>query len=310
MSLSKKLIHEVTGAIDVVNNIQLAEDVFLTDASEIDFDDPASVVLVFESTLTRFDHLTVEDIDKGREAKNGIIVETIDGDIGIIFTGTRDSEEARRHFLADNAMCVKMPELAKKQEQPNKSTAVETELMSEGFLKVKRLKLNTPKLDGTGSFEQVREVVEQNDSVFILPYDPKTQKCLVVKQHRPGAINTESTVVLEPIAGRLDKNKSPVETVLEEVQEETGFDLYPSAVVEAGKAFSSPGGSTEVCHLFLAECDLSQVPKSSFHGLASEGEDIEACCMFIGDVNAYKENISLQLVMLANLARVKVISAQ
>ena len=175
-----------------------------------------------------------------------------------------------------------------------KSEVKHRTVKSDGFLKVESLVLSTPRLSGDGEFIQHRDVAIQNDSVFILPVDVKTGKFLAVIQHRPGARYRESALLLEPIAGRLDKHLSPLQVALEEAEEEAGFTINPEDVISLGTAFSSPGGSTEMCHLFLAKCDLSSVKDGELHGLASEQEDVKTVLMHI-DNDLEGINVSIQL---------------
>lgn len=149
-------------------------------------------------------------------------------------------------------------------------------------------------------------MAKQNDSVFILPYDKLTNEAIVVKQHRPGAIYQDTSLVLEPIAGRIDYKSTPEEIAINEAQEESGLLLSPDKITSLGVYMSSPGASTELCHLFLVECDLSSLPLVSHHGLAEEGEDIESLKLSLDEISSYPSLKSIQLGMLINCARMNV----
>lgn len=184
-----------------------------------------------------------------------------------------------------------------------KSKLINEERVSNGFLNISKLTLETPLMNKQGSMTQVREVAVQNNSVFVLLYDKKTEECLVVKQHRPGAIFHESTIVLEPVAGRLDRNSHHSDIAIAEIHEEAGLKIEKDKLNYIGEFFSSPGGSTESCHCYVALCDLSSVPKVSYNGLESEGEDIETVKIDVKSIEKEPSNKSMQLIMLVNYAR-------
>lgn len=180
----------------------------------------------------------------------------------------------------------------------SKSQVISETQLTSGFLKVVKLELETPKLNGEGAFKQIREVAKQSSSVFLLPYDSQTNEVVILKQHRAGAIDCDSTLVLEPIAGRIDYKSTPEEIVVNEADEEAGLNISTSDLIKIGEFLSSPGGSTELCHMYIVKCDLSSLPEVSYHGLADEGEDIE--CIKIKQENIDNLNglQSLQLAML------------
>ena len=155
-----------------------------------------------------------------------------------------------------------------------KSKIVESELISKGFIKVERLMLDTPIINGEGSFSQPREIAKQSNSVFVLPYDKNTGEYLAVVQHRAGAIYEDTTLVIEPIAGRIDKDKTPAEIAVAELAEEAGLTCHVDDLVSMGAMMISPGASTEKGYFFLYPCDLSNVAGNTKHGLPEEGEDI------------------------------------
>ncbi|MFS1429773.1 NUDIX domain-containing protein [Vibrio splendidus] len=155
-----------------------------------------------------------------------------------------------------------------------KSKILEQERISKGFIKVERVLLETPVINGTDSFTQVREVANQASSVFVLPFDKRTGEYLTVVQHRAGAIYESTTLVVEPIAGRIDKDKTPSEIAVAELSEEAGLTCSVTDLIPLGEMMISPGASTEKGHFFLLPCDLSSVHGNTKHGLQSEGEDI------------------------------------
>lgn len=118
-----------------------------------------------------------------------------------------------------------------------------------------------------------RAVYLAADAVTVLPYDPVTDRVLLIEQFRtaPFTRNDPFPWVLEPVAGRCDANES-VETVAErELLEEAGLSLQH--LEKIGSYYSSPGCVTEYLYSFVGIVDLAEV-SSQTHGLESEGEDI------------------------------------
>lgn len=61
--------------------------------------------------------------------------------------------------------------------------------------------------------------------------------------------------LLELPAGKLDKNESPQDCALRELEEETGYSA--NSIKKIGEIYTTPGYSTEKLHLFLAK-DLKE----------------------------------------------------
>jgi ADP-ribose pyrophosphatase len=100
-----------------------------------------------------------------------------------------------------------------------------------------------PQPDGS---TRLREVVEHAPGAAMVAVD-RDGNVLLVRQHRP-AVDAD---LLELPAGLVDDGESPMECARRELAEETGF---AAARVEPLVSFySSPGFSTELLHVFVAE---------------------------------------------------------
>ncbi len=97
-----------------------------------------------------------------------------------------------------------------------------------------------------------REVVERNDCIAVVAMDAEDNILLVNQYRMPLAKN-----LLEIPAGGIEKGESTEETVIREMQEETGFK--PGKVVRLCGFYLSPGFSSEYLHLYLAT-DLTPAP--------------------------------------------------
>lgn len=140
-----------------------------------------------------------------------------------------------------------------------------------GHFKVRRLTLQHRCFGGGWSEPLVRELFERGDAVGVLPYDPVTDRLVLIEQFRPGAIRGEhSPWMLELIAGVVEPGESDVEVAHREAMEEADCELaelQPIATV-----LPSAGACNEQVRLFCGR--VSRAALGGIHGLDEEGEDI------------------------------------
>ena len=91
-----------------------------------------------------------------------------------------------------------------------------------------------------------REVVEHDAAVGIVALTEKGS-VLLVRQYRY-AVDEDT---LEVCAGLVEKGEEPRDAAVREMQEELGFK--PGKLTEIGRFYASPGFSTELLILYLAE---------------------------------------------------------
>jgi ADP-ribose pyrophosphatase len=126
-----------------------------------------------------------------------------------------------------------------------------------------------------------REILERGDAIAVLPYDPISDTVLLIEQIRIGAIKSKhSPWLLECIAGMTDGSDDYESVVKKEAYEEAGLNLTELEFMLS--YLSSPGGTTERLHLYLARADLSDV-ESGVYGLETEGEDINTHVLSVDD---------------------------
>jgi ADP-ribose pyrophosphatase len=126
-----------------------------------------------------------------------------------------------------------------------------------------------------------REILERGDAIAVLPYDPVSDTVLLIEQIRIGAIKSKhSPWLLECIAGMTDGSDDYESVVKKEAYEEAGLNLTELEFMLS--YLSSPGGTTERLHLYLARADLSEV-ESGVYGLETEGEDIKTHVLSVDD---------------------------
>jgi ADP-ribose pyrophosphatase len=120
---------------------------------------------------------------------------------------------------------------------------ISKERVRKGFLNIDELTIETPE-----GKQLKREVVNRGNAVAALVYDTKKEKYILTKQYRPG---TEKTMV-EVVAGTLDvEGEEPADCMKREIMEEIGYKT--DSIVHLYSFAPSPGGLSEIIHLFYAE---------------------------------------------------------
>ncbi|WP_164729855.1 NUDIX domain-containing protein [Rhodomicrobium lacus] len=168
-----------------------------------------------------------------------------------------------------------MPEQAK----PSRVTISEHSRVLDLFFKVDHYVVSHERFDGEMSKPRSTLVFERGDAVGALLYNPERRKIVAVRQFRlPVHLREPGRGwMVEAVAGMLHVGEggeieTPDECVMRETREETGYQL--TRLTPVGKYYSSPGGSTEIIHLYYAEVrEVDQTEKGG--GNADEGEDIE-----------------------------------
>ncbi len=148
--------------------------------------------------------------------------------------------------------------------------------------------LSFPLFDGGESPVVKRASFLGGDAVTILPYDPRLDKVLMVRQfrHGPYARGDTNPWTLEPAAGRIDPGEDPEETARRELVEETG--LIADRLHLVGRYYPSPGAYSEYLYSYVATADLSD-RDGGIGGLAEEAEDIMAHVISLNEAVAMIE---------------------
>ncbi len=143
----------------------------------------------------------------------------------------------------------------------------------QGFFKMDEYQLSHRLFEGGESQILSREVFERGHAVVLIPYDAKNDRVVLLEQFRVGAMgHCDSPWLLEFVAGMFEQNESPVEVAIREAKEEANLTINEKQIDKIMEYFSSPGGMSEVMHLYVANIDSENV--NGVHGLESEGEDI------------------------------------
>jgi ADP-ribose pyrophosphatase len=174
----------------------------------------------------------------------------------------------------------------------------------EGFFKVIRYRLRHEQFAGGMGAELVREVLERGHAVVVLPFDPERDQVVLIEQFRIGALGViDDPWLVEPVAGIIEPGEPVAEVARREAAEEAGLEILD--LVPACAYFSSPGGSTETCRVFIGRVDAAKA--GGVFGLADEGEDIkvhvvplEEALAWLGDgrIHAVPTIVALQWLAL------------
>ena len=140
-----------------------------------------------------------------------------------------------------------------------------------GFFTMQEYQFKHKRFSGEWSDTVTREIFERGHAVGVLPYDPVLNEFVLIEQIRIGALPTSSTPwLIEIIAGMIDEGETAEAVCHREAEEEAGIKL--KNLTKAISYLSSPGGTTERLHIYIASTDASKA--DGIHGLASEDEDI------------------------------------
>lgn len=141
-----------------------------------------------------------------------------------------------------------------------------------GFIKVDKITLTQEKPDGEWTAPFTREVINRGHAAAVLIRDPLTDRVLFTKQFRPGSYVNGQPWMYELVAGMLDGNEDPVETIKRESMEEASVgDLDNIELIST--YYPSCGACSEVVSLYYAEADLSGL--GGYAGCSTENEIIE-----------------------------------
>jgi ADP-ribose pyrophosphatase len=148
---------------------------------------------------------------------------------------------------------------------------VDTRVGYRGFFQLDVHRLRHRRFNGDMTDVMVREIFERGNAVAVLPYDPRRDEVLLIRQFLPGAFfGGFSPRPLQIIAGMVETGESEEDVARRESLEEANCRIMR---LEPAYAFlPSPGGSSERVMVFCAEADLSSA--GGIHGLADEHEDI------------------------------------
>ncbi len=143
----------------------------------------------------------------------------------------------------------------------------------DGYFRIDAYRLRHRRFGGGWTDVMTRELFERGHAAVVLPYDPARDRVVLIEQFRIGAYAAGlGPWMIEAVAGIIEPGEAPEEVVRREALEEAGCAV--TAIEAVGTVMPSPGGSSEILHLYCGRVDSEGV--GGLHGLAHEHEDIRA----------------------------------
>lgn len=153
-----------------------------------------------------------------------------------------------------------------------KWATIQTNRLYTGFFKLTEILLQHDLFAGGQSPVLRRELLDRGQAVAVLPYDPVTDRLILVEQFRIGAGNGEcGPWLIEIIAGYQEADESAEQVVHREALEEAGCEV--SGLQQIYHYYSTPGSSNEKIKIYFGRTDSAGI--EGIHGLDEEGEDIK-----------------------------------
>lgn len=129
------------------------------------------------------------------------------------------------------------------------------------------------RFDGQMSKPERRLVFERGNSSAAIIWNRDTQKVLLTNQFRYPTYDQGPGWMSEVVAGVIDGNETPEETIRREIEEEMGYKVTDK-LTHIATFYVSPGASSEKITLYYAEVGNAD-HSGKGGGLASENEDIK-----------------------------------
>src|SRR4051812_2744845 len=158
-------------------------------------------------------------------------------------------------------------------EMPENVKILATEVLSNNFFPLKKVKYELTKNDGTTE-ELSREVYVSSNGATVLLFNMENETVILTRQFRlPTYVNKNTSgMMIETCAGIVEENEDPKDAIIREIEEETGYRV--DEVKKIFEMYMTPGSVAEMLHFFVAE----YTPEQRVHeggGLEEENEDIE-----------------------------------
>ena len=141
----------------------------------------------------------------------------------------------------------------------------------QGYFRVGRYFFRHGLYQGGQSGVLRREVFERGQAAAVLPYDPRRDEVVLIRQFRAGAyVAGRHPWTWEIVAGIVEDGETPEALVRREAVEEAALEIRD--VVPVHDVILSPGACSEGCAIFVGHVDTTSA--GGVFGLESEGENI------------------------------------
>lgn len=160
-------------------------------------------------------------------------------------------------------------------------TLIKDKILSENYFILRNITYDLTRKDGE-VIRHKREVYDRGNGAAVLLYNREKQTVVLIRQFRVATwVNGNADgMLIEACAGLLDDDEPEV-CIRKEAIEETGYEVGNATKVF--ELYMSPGGVTELLHLFIAEYSEAQRANA---GGGVEDEEIDVLEMPFGEALA------------------------
>jgi ADP-ribose pyrophosphatase len=148
---------------------------------------------------------------------------------------------------------------------------VSVDRVFDGFFAVDQAEVRFETKAGTMSDVHQRLSVERGDAAAALIHLHEEDVFLFARQFRYPCLAHGDPWLIEAVAGKIDAGETPEAAVRREAMEEAGFKL--GEIVHAAAFYGSPGGLSELTHIFYAR--VTAADRVGEGGGVDVGEDVE-----------------------------------
>lgn len=132
-----------------------------------------------------------------------------------------------------------------------------------------------------------REVFERGTAAAVLPYDPRRDEVVLIRQFRAGSyVAGRHPFTWEIVAGIIEDGESAEELARREAAEEAALEIRETIPIH--DVILSPGACSECCVILVGHIDATNA--GGVFGLESEGENILAKVLPFAEVRTMLEH--------------------
>jgi len=132
-----------------------------------------------------------------------------------------------------------------------------------------------------------REVFERGTAAAVLPYDPRRDEVVLIRQFRAGSyVARRHPFTWEIVAGIIEEGESAEEVARREAIEEASLEIRETIPIH--DVILSPGACSECCTILVGHIDATNA--GGVFGLESEGENILAKVLPFAEVRTMLEH--------------------